>query len=886
MDSRGHLWQKERPSVVKVVWSSDGAVSTAERPAQWSLRSELPDKAPCDRKPTGRREVLMLCEWLQAQLASVQGNEERQLEVWDDVAVELIAQVRVQCAERGRLLGLVRENYLRVIDGLQAELRHERGEDIRDDESDSTLEERRDAQRCLLGTLWGGSCGESHHSSPRASPCSTRSPFVKAHLGPHPQAVHQNGSPHRPPPQLTQGSPSPYSRCSAHPPGRLAARRRGVFERSVCAGRSGGGSPERRRSVHERRAEGGRAWAGARGETSQRGVELGTLGAPPSSGAATGDEERDESPRAAAARRFLHGSLRVAKEQKALATKAIDDLVSSSLSRSHLERVLGGVLDRWPPEQRASFLRSQVDGLPHDERLELALASVPVVAAEAEPPDLRRTCAAAFAPLEHAERCGLLSQLAGAVHTHQQAAALRACFDGVCEEARAPALASLLVEAPGETRRAALAVVRESAALGAEDRRVMRLALSGGVSDASCQTEAAALAPAASGKEAEGAEGAEGAVGAVGAAGGRWEQSTAARRQALRRSQEVRDLRRSALSCPYGIHFVGYFGALRRVPDPELLPLPQLLALLAAAIADKADAERLGGQPCSLASFLCARATKRGQRGSGDLSSLLHSANIHSAGHARVKAFCDAAGLLRPLEADADGLVERALAVCYGEPAQLRLRFASPDPLRVPLTREAADAARVAAGPIGSIASRVSWGSVEELCEVSELPAHLCRSLMERAEQRSSAEAPSALCVDGARAVDCDELLGMFSAARRTLRRQQQAMLRARFEAADADGNGVLTVAEFGRALRGILLSMAGRRDDASAAECFDRGRAEELFHEVLLEAGADAASGGETVTAEMFVAVMLRFRWYDTDYGGFLERKPDQAVSCGLSAV
>ena len=85
---------------------------------------------------------------------------------------------------------------------------------------------------------------------------------------------------------------------------------------------------------------------------------------------------------------------------------------------------------------------------------------------------------------------------------------------------------------------------------------------------------------------------------------------------------------------------------------------------------------------------------------------------------------------------------------------------------------------------------------------VSELPEHLLVSFREKCAQKSEELLSPNVPADDRRAVDSDEVLNILFTARRAMRRQQQAMLKDRFVRADADGNGVLSLAEFWVALQ------------------------------------------------------------------------------------
>jgi hypothetical protein len=78
-----------------------------------------------DRHPTGRREVLMLCAWLEEALEQLDyGDEAGELQLWDAVMLELCRQVEVECSERGRLLVLARDHYTAAVKKLEEQVPH------------------------------------------------------------------------------------------------------------------------------------------------------------------------------------------------------------------------------------------------------------------------------------------------------------------------------------------------------------------------------------------------------------------------------------------------------------------------------------------------------------------------------------------------------------------------------------------------------------------------------------------------------------------------------------------------------------------------------------------------------------------------------------------
>jgi hypothetical protein len=75
------------------------------------------------RRPASRNEAILLCAWLQEKLATIDPrDDEATLEPWDSSMVEVTRQVGVHCAERGRLMELVRLQYLSRIAKLEAQL--------------------------------------------------------------------------------------------------------------------------------------------------------------------------------------------------------------------------------------------------------------------------------------------------------------------------------------------------------------------------------------------------------------------------------------------------------------------------------------------------------------------------------------------------------------------------------------------------------------------------------------------------------------------------------------------------------------------------------------------------------------------------------------------
>ena len=160
------------------------------------------------------------------------------------------------------------------------------------------------------------------------------------------------------------------------------------------------------------------------------------------------------------------------------------------------------------------------------------------------------------------------------------------------------------------------------------------------------------------------------------------------------------------------------------------------------------------------------------------------------------------------------------------------------------LTREAADGVRVATlptspGTAGSSASPfISWSSVDQVIEASELPSHLAQAALEAASSQKEPVLVKGVDPDSAFGLREEVLLAIVCQGWEALRGQRMTMLRDCFAAADADEDGVLTVPEFWACLQAVLRSMcdAGGEAAATAERWLDRGAAEQLYNQVLVE--------------------------------------------------
>ena len=177
----------------------------------------------------------------------------------------------------------------------------------------------------------------------------------------------------------------------------------------------------------------------------------------------------------------------------------------------------------------------------------------------------------------------------------------------------------------------------------------------------------------------------------------------------------------------------------------------------------------------------------------------------------------------------------------------------------------------------------VSWGSVEEAIANSDLPPHL-RSAVRHQATRQSLSYDTLTHIDEPKGVDSDELIEILLDAWRTQRRQRSEMLRERFDASDADADGVLTLPEFWSCLQSLLQSMlaAGGASEAAAEPWRERGQAELLYNQICIEAeflGVPGAAHKLIIAREAFVNVLMRRRLFDADFSGYLERHPDERM-------
>ena len=128
LGSRGSLIMREPPVRMSVVWYEDpqrrpsvtaavdlspamsGRVAGVQRPSVaegQEISRSAPSTAP------NRRDVVLLCAWLQEALGALEpADEEAETALWDEAMTEVIRQVGVHCEERGRLLELIRLRYL------------------------------------------------------------------------------------------------------------------------------------------------------------------------------------------------------------------------------------------------------------------------------------------------------------------------------------------------------------------------------------------------------------------------------------------------------------------------------------------------------------------------------------------------------------------------------------------------------------------------------------------------------------------------------------------------------------------------------------------------------------------------------------------------------
>lgn len=110
-------WPGETPSLMAVSSSPVGVASPAGASHLRRVMSAHGKTAGAAwHQPPTRRDAVLLCAWLQERLAALEeGEEEAALVLWDDAMLEVVRQVSVACAERGRLLDLCRLRYLEQI---------------------------------------------------------------------------------------------------------------------------------------------------------------------------------------------------------------------------------------------------------------------------------------------------------------------------------------------------------------------------------------------------------------------------------------------------------------------------------------------------------------------------------------------------------------------------------------------------------------------------------------------------------------------------------------------------------------------------------------------------------------------------------------------------
>jgi len=376
----------------------------------------------------------------------------------------------------------------------------------------------------------------------------------------------------------------------------------------------------------------------------------------------------------------------------------------------------------------------------------------------------------------------------------------------------------------------------------------------------------------------------------------------------------------------YGLTYYTAFGP--QPPLGQMLALTDLLPRIGAIFGAKARAdshlERGVREPISLSRFLVLRATPHhamakggaatgapagavaggavaggvvagGTMGSGkawpqgagsssllpstlaELSSLLQSTVAHAATSWRVHLFARAVGLAPPLAEGPPatiGATDRpacaVIRAVYGGPEAIGALFGRHSIIM--LTREAADGARVATLPTspGTAASSaspfISWSSVDDVIEASELPPHLAQAALEAASSQKEPVLLKGLDADAAFGLREEALLAVVCHGWEALRGQRMTMLRDCFAAADADEDGALTVPEFWACLQAVLRSMsaAGGEAAATAEPWLDRGAAEQLYNQVLVESEllTPLVERG-LVSCDGWVGVMMRRHLY-----------------------
>ena len=136
--------------------------------------------------------------------------------------------------------------------------------------------------------------------------------------------------------------------------------------------------------------------------------------------------------------------------------------------------------------------------------------------------------------------------------------------------------------------------------------------------------------------------------------------------------------------------------------------------------------------------------------------------------------------------------------------------------------------------------------------------------------------------VEDARALEAEEALSILSAAWDKLHRVRAAMLGELFDSFDRDDDGRLSVAEFWGGLQQVLRGMkaAGGEHEALAEPWMERGEAELLYQQVLIESEFLGVAGSAlelVVAREPFVQVMMRRRLYALDYDEFMEEHAEE---------
>lgn len=177
----------------------------------------------------------------------------------------------------------------------------------------------------------------------------------------------------------------------------------------------------------------------------------------------------------------------------------------------------------------------------------------------------------------------------------------------------------------------------------------------------------------------------------------------------------------------------------------------------------------------------------------------------------------------------------------------------------------------------------VSWGCVDEAIEMSALPPHLEHVTLQEA-RRQCLSYDTLTHLDDPRGIDSDELIEILLRAWRTLRRQQAEMLRERFDAADADADGILTLPEFWSCLQSLLKAMVreGGAAEAAAEPWLERGQAELLYNQICVESeflGVPGAAHTLVIAREAFVNVMMRRRLVDANFSAYLQAHPDERL-------